>query len=417
MLFESFFIGGFECSTHVLHDGRRVDVTSATHHDTWAVQDYERLKVAGIRTARDGVRWHLLEPRQGHYDFASALPLLRAARETGVQVIWDLLHFGWPDDVDVWTPAFITRFADFARAFAKLCRDDIEGVPFFAPVNEMSFLAFAGGQAGFFNPFGHGRGDEIKAQFVRASIAAMDAIWEVLPHARIVHTDPLINIIADPTRPEHRADAEHHRQSQFASWDMLYGKVRPELGGNPRYLDIVGANYYVNNQWIHTIQGHSPVLVPSHPNHLPLRYMLREVHARYGRPVFIAETGIENAARPEWLRYIGREALGALQLGVPLEGVCLYPIVNHPGWDDDRHCHNGLWDYADEHGVREAFPPLQAELANQEAVFRQLLEHGHALTEASLATATEQFESAAERVTLDEAAEDAEKQNSSVRGV
>jgi hypothetical protein len=50
-----------------------------------------------------------------------------------------------------------------------------------------------------------------------------------------------------------------------------------------------------------------------------------------------------------------------------VEGVCLYPIVNHPGWDDDRHCYNGLFDYADDTGNREVFAPLAEEVARQAA--------------------------------------------------
>ena len=50
-------------------------------------------------------------------------------------------------------------------------------------------------------------------------------------------------------------------------------------------------------------------------------------------------------------------------------GLCLYPIVNHPGWDDDRHCTNGLWDYADEAGHREIFAPLAEELKHQQQLF------------------------------------------------
>jgi hypothetical protein len=51
--------------------------------------------------------------------------------------------------------------------------------------------------------------------------------------------------------------------------------------------------------------------------------------------------------------------------GVDINGVCLYPIVNHPGWADDRHCHNGLWDYTDDSGHREIFEPLAAEIEYQ----------------------------------------------------
>jgi hypothetical protein len=94
--------------------------------------------------------------------------------------------------------------------------------------------------------------------------------------------------------------------------------------------------------------------------------MLQEVYERYRRPLFIAETGIEDEARPAWLRYIGYEVRRALREGVPVHGICLYPIVNHPGWDDDRHCYNGLWDYTDERGEREIYEPLARELAEQQ---------------------------------------------------
>ena len=35
---------------------------------------------------------------------------------------------------------------------------------------------------------------------------------------------------------------------------------------------------------------------------------------------------------------------------------------NHPGWDNDRHCCNGLWDYSDETGNREIYEPLAEEI-------------------------------------------------------
>ncbi|MBX9622429.1 MAG: hypothetical protein K2X82_01305 [Gemmataceae bacterium] len=373
MLFPSFFLGGFECSTHRLRSGRRLDLVAGTGHDRFAAADYARLRDAGMLAARDGVRWHLVEPEPGRFDPSSAAPMVRAARAAGVLVIWDLLHFGWPDHVDVWAADFPDRFARFAGAVARVLRDEAGGPAWVAPVNEPSFVSFAGGQEGFLNPFGEGRGDELKAQLVRAAVAGIEAVWAVLPGARIVHTDPIINIQADPTRPQDRLAAEGYRQSQFAVWDMLSGRLRPELGGRPEYLDVIGVNYYAQNQWFHNPFGKESVLLtPSHPHHLPLRYMLREVHERYGRPLFVAETGIEDEARPGWLRYVGREAAEAIRLGVPLEGVCLYPVVNHPGWDDDRHCHNGLWDYPDEQGRREAYGPLLVELRHQQEVFAGL---------------------------------------------
>jgi len=363
--------------------GVRLDLIESTRHDEFAFQDYARLQETGIRTARDGVRWHLIEKTASRYDFSSLVPMLRAARETKTQVIWDLLHYGWPDGLNIWGTAFVDRFARFVRATASVILDETGGPIYVTPVNEISFVAWGGGDAGFLNPFAKRRGPELKAQLVRASIAAIEAVREVDPGARIVHAEPIIHIATDPDYPEEGPAAEAYRQSQFQAWDMIGGRLCPELGGRPEYLDILGANYYSNNQWIHQ-DPHTPhsrrrkdvLLPPSHPLHRPVREMLGEVYERYRRPLFIAETGIEGDARPSWLRYIGQEARAAAAAGVQLEGVCLYPIIDYPGWGDDRHCHSGLWDYADDEGHREIYEPLAEELDHQQRLWeRQLRDH------------------------------------------
>ncbi|MFN4130634.1 MAG: hypothetical protein ACK4GC_12605, partial [Paracoccaceae bacterium] len=144
-LFRSFMQGGFECSTHRLQSGRRLDVVAATAHDVNAENDYRQLGQMGMRTVRDGLRWHLVEAQPGHHDFASFLPMAHAAQRAGTQVLWDLLHYGWPDDIDIWTPAFVDRFAAFARATARTWRETTDEVPFWCPINEISFFAWGGG--------------------------------------------------------------------------------------------------------------------------------------------------------------------------------------------------------------------------------------------------------------------------------
>jgi beta-glucosidase/6-phospho-beta-glucosidase/beta-galactosidase len=363
--FRSFFMGGFECSTHRLRSGRRLDVVAATAHDRFAQADYRRLADVGLKTVRDGIRWHLIEKAPGVYDFSSVLPMLAAARETGVEVIWDVLHYGWPDDVDIFSDEFVRRFAGFARAFADLASRETDGPVWVVPVNEISFFAWAGGDAGIFNPFATRRGDDLKIQLVRSTIAAMHAVRDVNPLIRIVHTEPMINVVPHPDRPHHAAAAEAHRQAQYAALDMIAGRTHPELGGREDFLEVLGVNYYVHNQWIYP-GGYGTMIEPSQPRYRPVWHMLQEVYERYRRPLFIAETGIEDQARPAWLRYVGYEVRRALQAGVPIHGVCLYPIVNHPGWDDDRHCYNGLWDYPDANGTREIYEPLARELESEQ---------------------------------------------------
>ena len=68
---------------------------------------------------------------------------------------------------------------------------------------------------------------------MRAAIAAIEAVREVDPGARICHAEPIIHIATDPDYPEEAPAAEAYRQSQFQAWDMLGGRFCPELGGRP----------------------------------------------------------------------------------------------------------------------------------------------------------------------------------------
>lgn len=373
-LFPSFFGGGFECSTFKRRSGQRMDFIAATNHDRLAGQDYLRLKQEGLRLAREGVRWHLVEERRGHYDFSSVRSIARAARETGTQVIWDLCHFGWPDHLDLFSPDFVTALAHYGAATAQWLARELDEPPWFVPVNEISFFSWAAADEGSMYPFVTARGFELKTQLVRAAIAAMDAIWAKVPRARFVHVDPLIHVVASPRHPEEQGAAEAYRVSQFQAWDMLSGRLWPELGGHERYLDVIGVNFYPHNQWFYDLKDFRRVrkftpLSRKHPLYRPLRELLGEVYKRYRRPFFIAETGAEDRARAGWLRYVCQEAAAALEEGTRLEGICLYPILNHPGWIDDRHCHNALWDYPDEKGERPIYKPLAAELRRWRKVF------------------------------------------------
>lgn len=371
---RSFFAGGFECSTHRIRNGRRLDLVGATRHDIFALQDYQRLKQQGLRVAREGLRWHLVEQTPGRHDFSTALPIARAARATGTQVIWDLCHFGWPDHLDVFKPDFVSALASYGAAFAEWLAYETDEHGFFVPINEISFFSWAAGDEGCVFPFVTGRGFELKTQLVRAAIAVMESIWSVMPRARFVHVDPIIHVVAEANHPEDKADAEAYRISQFQAWDMIGGRLWPELGGHEKYLDIVGANFYPHNQWYYNLKGFRRIrkfraLSRRNPAYRPFREMLAELHARYHRPLFIAETGAEENLRAGWLRYVCGETQAAIDAGVPVHGMCLYPILNHPGWDDDRHCRNGLWDYADSNGHRPIYQPLARELKHWQKVF------------------------------------------------
>ncbi len=363
-LLKSYFQAGFECSTHRVKSGKRLDLVSSTHHDKWATQDFHRCAEMGILCAREGIRWHLIQPAPGVQDFSSVLGIMRAAQEAGIQIIWDLCHFGWPDHLDIFTPAWVSGLAELAHGFAKVLRQETSGVQFVAPVNEISFVSWAGGDASLIYPFCKGRGDEIKHQLVRGAVQASAALLSEMPDIQLVSPEPVIHIVGDPLNPADVTSAHEYTQSMFQAWDMLAGHLHPECGGQEQYLGLIGINYYDRNQW----WNFGDTIRRGDPHYRPFREILMKVYQRYHRPMFISETGAEDDERPGWFEYICDEVRAAAAMGVPLHGICLYPILNHPGWDDDRHCHNALWDYARPDGSRIVYEPLARELRRQQQI-------------------------------------------------
>jgi hypothetical protein len=356
--FESFFMGGFECATHRRRDGARVDSVIAQRHDKFVRQDYAALAAHGLHTARDGLRWHLIENARGRYDWSSWRPMLKAARDAGAQVIWDIWHYGTPDWLDVWSEDFVERLAAFAEAAARLRKEESDEVPFWCPMNEISYFAYMAGDIAEWKPYSTGRGLELKRQLVRAAVAASEAVLGVDPRARLLWCEPCVNIVPQTLNPDDVTAARIEAETQFEAFDMLAGRRDPELGGRPEILDIVGLNFYSHNQW--TPAGNFVPL--GHHSWRPFSTMLTDIAGRYGRPMIVAETGAEGSARSAWLHYVASEVEHARDAGVPMHGVCLYPINNYPGWNDGRLCPTGMFGSADEQGVRPVHQPLAREL-------------------------------------------------------
>ncbi len=346
-LFRSFWMGGFESACHINEAGVRLDMLRDTQHDRFVAKDYSAVRQLGIGTVRDTIRWHRVEAVSHSYDFTSVDPYIDAANDAGVEVIWDLLHYGWPENLDVYSPEFVERFAAFCTAVARHLRTRVPGVRFYTPVNEISFCAWAAGEVGWFHPFTKNRGSDLKRQLVRAWIAGVDAIRAVDPDARIVSVEPVIHTVPPRGQPDVDGLAAAQNESQWEAWEMITGRSQPELGGNARYLDIIGVNFYHDNQW--EVPGGRKIawhFQPRDPRWVPFSQLIRGAYDRYTRPIIIAETSHVGSGRAEWIRELTDEVLIAVRAGLPLEGICLYPIIDRFEWNNPVHWHNsGLWDY------------------------------------------------------------------------
>jgi hypothetical protein len=349
-MFNSFFLAGFEGSTGYNRHGRWFDQVVATGHDRTVDLDYGNIAELGMHAARETVRWPLVDTGNGAYDFSTVDPFLEAANQHGIDIIWDLFHYGYPLHLDPWCADFAKRFADYCFAIGSHIDASSEPTCFFTPVNEPSFLAYAGGEKGLFAPYGHGRGWELKVALCRAAIAGIEALWAASPGCRIVNVDPLCRAAVAPERAWESEEAQDFNDRLvFQAWDMLAGRLLPELGGSRAHLDIVGINYYWTNQWEWRIaplaDGRIPPLADDDQRRVALSELVYSVWSRYGGELIVTETAHVGDQRGPWLHQVAREAAALLQRGVPLNGVCLYPILGMPEWHEpDVWTPMGLWD-------------------------------------------------------------------------
>jgi len=374
-MFRSFFLGGFECATGYNVHNRWIDKIAATQHDRFAREDYARLGQCGIRAAREAVRWPVVNPEAGKYHFSSLDPMLEAAHEHKIELIFDLFHYGYPNDVNLLSDEFASRFAEYCYKVTQHISKYYAGQIYITPVNEPSFFAWAAGHAGLFAPHLRDHGFTLKVQFCRAAIKGIDAIWSAEPSARIVNVDPVCRVVPPVDRPDLEKDAEFFNNTAvFECFDMIAGRMFPELGGSRKHLDIVGVNYYWTNQW--EIGSPEIPLGEDDERSASLSELVATVYKRYGGDILISETSHAEERRAPYVRYVAEQCVKLLEMGVPLQGVCLYPILGMPEWHSpEEWTRMGLWDLHPNGDVLERVlhEPMCRELVKAQAKIARVL--------------------------------------------
>ena len=291
--------------------------------------------------------------------------MVEAAVEAGVSVVWDLFHYGWPAFHNPTSDDFVTVYAAYAAAVAK-AHLAATGQPIrCCPLNEISFFTWAV-EVGYFPPAVSDKPiGWMKRRLVEAAIAAEKAMLAECAGNRFVWAEPLIHVAPHDKSRAQIKGAKAFTDSQFEAYDMLLGLAAPELGGHPGMVDAIGLNYYPHNQWY----WNGPTIPMGHHEYKPMNELLLEVWQRFGKPIFISETGAENSGRPAWLHYVCDEVRIAMRAGVPIKGICLYPVTDYPGWDNGRHCRVGLFGEADGEGHRQVHPAYAAEIDRQKGLF------------------------------------------------
>ena len=349
-IFPTFFLSGFECSTFVWgKDHKRRDLAEELKHYAHADEDYGMLGPLGIAVAREGIPWPFVDKGAGEYDFSCIDGFLAAQRNHNILPIWDLCHYGYPDGLDPLSEDFIPRFADYARAAARYVASHAHHGPLcFTPINEPTFWGYMGGEWAWCAPFGDS--PDYRRRFTtnlaRADIAACKAIREDFPDARFVHIDPLVWVVPPRDRPDLAQEA--HRESYedaYIAWDIISGLKHPEYGGSLELIDILGFNNYSFGQMEYQGGGKpNQPLKPGDDRIRPVADLIEEAWKKYQRPCIIAETSGLHGGRADWLNDIASEGLAAVNRGVELHGICLFPAVDMTDWHTGEWLHMGIAD-------------------------------------------------------------------------
>jgi len=365
--FQSFWMGGYEGADHINKHGEALDMVRSSGHLDGLDDDYAAAAALGIRTVRESIGWRLAEPARRRYDLERATRIARAARRHGIQVLWSLMHYGTPPDIDLFDDALIERFAAYAAAVADRLAPLHDVAPVYTPINEISFLSWVVSSSADIWPYRppeDGRGSEtsgyaVKCRLVRAALAAMAAMRRVDPRCRFLHVEPVVHVVAPRDRPDLAALAAQVCEYQWQAWDLIAGRLEPQLGGQPQALDLIGANHYASGQWEIDTE-HRLSWDPRDPRRRPLADLLDAVWQRYRRPLILSETSHAGEARAPWLHEMANEVQRARWRGVPVHGLCLYPLIDRVDWNrtDEWH-HSGLWDVSD--SPRET-PPRERRL-------------------------------------------------------
>lgn len=360
-------MAGYECADHQNAFGERVDLLNTTGHLDLLATDYKNLSPFKISTVREGIRWSQVEINPYHYDWTAVEVMIRTGMDYNIQQVWDLCHFGYPDDLTPLHPQFTNRFVALCTAFVQFYRSiNLYSVLIITPINEVSFISWLGGDVRGTAPYCTNQGWEVKYNLMRAYIKGIDALKAADPSIRILTTEPLINIV--PTYFATAEELEHAaclHEAQFQVTDILSGRMCPELGGSEEHLDILGYNYYFNNQWIAAPHQFLEWKIGfEHPMYIPMHQLLFNAFLKYNRPFVLTETSHPKEDRPLWMKMIEIESQKLLDANLPFWGICWYPMVNRPDWDFQHDWHfAGIFDDV----YNEDFPQRQIHLPTAHA--------------------------------------------------
>jgi len=340
-------IGAFESTYLPRHDR---DIFESTAHDVQWKQDLQLLTECGVSRLRYPVRWHRVEAEEGVFNWQDTDKVLHYLRDNGFRPIVDLVHHtsyprwmegGFAD------PRFRTAYLRYTEEFARR----YPWVQEYTLFNEPFSTLFLTGHEAIWPPYHKGL-DNFVSQILNvlpAVAEASRAYAELLPGAKHVWVDTCEHHTGAGAGGSAYATMANERR--FLVLDSFLGKydgkgydpdgpmaelLRDAGGGKlqdlePGRIDVLGLDYYAHCQWHFDDKGGS---TPT-PYPLPLAQQIYLYWDRYRLPCLLTETNVRGRTsdRATWFKYVLEQCERARQMGVPLEGLCWFPVIDSTDWD------------------------------------------------------------------------------------
>jgi beta-glucosidase/6-phospho-beta-glucosidase/beta-galactosidase/glycosyltransferase involved in cell wall biosynthesis len=342
-----------------------IDQFQWTQHDKFWKDDFKRAAhELGCKWMRYSLPWHLVEPARGEFDWSWSDERLAFAKDLGLHLILDLVHFGTP----TWIPEafgdveFPHALENYTAAFARQYRNAVHSV---CPVNEPLITCLFSADVGLWPP--HGRGRESYAhvlsrvaQGVSRSIRVLRqlspqteiVLCDALEHPTIeekaaeVATPELFKVLQDDLKLRRhrrhvvldlitaRIDQEH----ELWGWLLSHGISQFDLRWflqNPAHIDVLGLDYYSHSE---------TELYPCSDQHFRQRIpnklsglyaTARDYWERYHTPLMLTETSFygDETERLQWLDQTVQDVKRLRSEGIPMIGYTWWPLIDHIDWD------------------------------------------------------------------------------------
>lgn len=355
--------------------GRTLDEYDLTgHYEQWRA-DLELAASLGVRAIRYGIPWYRVQPETGRFDWSWTDRVLEtAARDLGLTVILDLVHYGTPGWLEgsFSSPDYPARVAAYSAAVAGRYRGLCA---WFTPLNEPRITAWYSGRLGWWPPYGHSWAQfaRVLAAVAKGVVLAQQAIRAAAPEAGFVHVDATdLYFTLDASLVE---ETTIRQEIVFLALDLLMGRVSPshplhawlrghgvaerEIGWFDEHHvrpDIIGYNMYPmysRKQVLRNARGHLEAQI-RRCGVETFTELTRMYAARYGLPVMCTETASNGppAWRSRWIEETHGAVRALRREGVAVVGYTYWPLFALIGWAYQRGAkprdrslvQMGLWD-------------------------------------------------------------------------